>query len=136
MPQSINFRQYQTLVQETPEKAETAIHSFTAHLMEMERLKLGFSPVHVKIAGKVHESPNTDFFRCFSLFSRFFDFDWSLLENHEPLAKMYFDRLVALGNSNGVEVTPFFKKESPYPTNFETQTYIKGPYENRAPNVE
>ena len=129
LPRTVSRDQLETLKAETPEKAEFAIKQYGKLLLEMDYMKLTFAPVKIEIQGKVYESPNSDFFRTFALFSSYFELDLRLLDNNEAIAKMYRERILKFGGGNAVEVFPFFKKESPIPTDFETHTYIRGPFD-------
>lgn len=131
-PITVDAHDLEILKRETPRKAELAIKNFGKILMEMDYFKLSFSPVMVEIQGQVYESPRSDFFRSLALFESSFYFgeiNWRLLENFQNVAKIYRERISAFGKSVGVQVHPFYKRESPHPTDYETQTYISGPYD-------
>ena len=104
-PITVDAHDLEILRRETPRKAELAIKNFGKILMEMDYLKLSFSPVMVEIQGQVYESPRSDFFRSLALFESSFYFgeiNWRLLENFQNVAKMYRERVSAFGKSVGV----------------------------------
>ena len=98
---------------------------FITKLQDLEHLGVGFTPVKVEINGQVYQSEFTDLYRCFALFDKYMFFDWDQLCNHEPVAKMFIERLLRLGNSKGAEVYPLFERKSPFHDGYEVMTFIR-----------
>ena len=106
-------------------KARQAIQMFTTKIQDLEFLNVGFTPVKVEIGGKTFNSEMTDYYRSFALFDKYHQMDWDILCNREPLAKIFIERLLRLGNSKGAEVVPFFERKSPLHDGYEVMTFVK-----------
>ena len=127
LPDTIDENKLEILKKRSMQIGNEAVKKFSQTLLDYDFLKVGFQPVFVEIEGVVYKSPHSNFYRSFALFDKCFDFPHHLLENENPVAHSYLERLRKLGHSTGNRILPFFERKSPHPTTYETQTYIKGP---------
>ena len=97
----------------TLKKTDEAVKKFFNVILDMAAQNSVFSPVRLKIGNETFDSPHTDFYRSFALFAKFWDIEWRFFENNEECAKMYIQRIIKFGNSNGVEINSFVPKKSP-----------------------
>lgn len=125
IPENLLYGGLSRLRFNTTQKARQANQMFITKLLDLENLEVGFTPVRVEIEGQVYKSEFTDFYRSFALYDKYMQFNWNSLCNSEPVAKMYIDRLLKLGNSKGAEIIPFFERESPLHDGYEVMTFIK-----------
>ena len=109
----------------TTRKARLATQMFITKIQNLDHLKVGFAPVTVEIQGIAYKSEFSDLYRSFALFDKYMQMDWDSLCNGEPVAKMFIDRLLRLGNSKEAEVNPFFTRKSPLGGGYEVMTFIK-----------